>query len=123
MRSCDWNVDTVLSAGGHMFSTVAEQLRVGGDVSGGADGETTLTVAGHGQVWLSGADTFAGDLRVTGDLDVRAAEALPASAAVTVAAGGTLGVRQRHVRRVDRLERDLRTDRVASRSCRAAPSR
>ena len=86
----DWNADIVLSAGAHLFSTLSQELRVAGDISGGAGAQATLLTGAQGAVRLSGANTFAGDVLVAGKLDVRSADALPGTAAVTVQGAGTL---------------------------------
>ena len=90
LATSDWNLDTTLSSGGHMFSSFSQELRVGSDLSGGSAGQTTVTVAGGGLVRLSGNSTFAGNVGVNGSLDIRSAEALPAAAAVSVGGSGTL---------------------------------
>jgi autotransporter-associated beta strand protein len=86
----DWNADIVLSAGTHLFSTLSQELRVAGGISGGSEAQSTLVVGGQGSVRLSGANSFAGDVRVAGQLNVRSGDGLPGTAAVTVQGAGTL---------------------------------
>jgi hypothetical protein len=89
LATVDWDVDTVLSAGPHTLSSAGQEMRVSGDLSGGAADQTLTIGPGSGAIKLGGQNGFSSPIEVTGCLGMDSEQGL-SNVAVSLVPGGRL---------------------------------